>query len=332
MKCRFVIALLLLSLAGISQVRSIDKVTITVSDVDKVKHFYEDAFGAKEIQTNVFKGREMEALFSINDPTCEVKTSLMQIGKEYVELQSFKGKTTKPALIPEDSKSNDLWFQHIAIVVPDMEKAFEVIHRKMAVFVSTSQQTLPNYITAAAGISAFYFRDPDGHNIEIIHFPSGKGNPKWQSDTTSTFEGIDHTAIGIKNTDDAYTFYRDILGMTIGGHSENYGTEQEHLNQVFGARLWITGMKAPEGIGIEFLQYLAPPGGRKYPANSHVYDLWHWHTTARVDNIEDVYKKCVASKFRIISRVLVSIHQRNIGYTKAFLVRDVDGHAVLVTN
>jgi catechol 2,3-dioxygenase-like lactoylglutathione lyase family enzyme len=311
---------------------SIDKVTITVSDVDRVKHFYEDAFGAKQIQSNIFKGRQMKALFNISDPSCEVKTVMLEIGHEFVELQSFKGKTIKPAPIPEDSRSNDLWFQHIAIVVPDMDNAFEVIHRKMAVFVSTSPQTLPNYITAAAGISAFYFRDPDGHNIEIIHFPNGKGNPKWQSDTTATFAGIDHTAIGIRNTEEAYTFYRDILGMTVGGHSENYGTEQEHLNQVFGARLWITGMKASDGIGIEFLQYLAPPGGRKYPANSHVYDLWSWQTTARVNNIEDVYKKCLVSKFRIISRGLVSIHNKNMSFTKAFLVRDIDGHLVLVTN
>jgi hypothetical protein len=35
------------------------------------------------------------------------------------------------------------------------------------------------------------------------------------------------------------------------GESENYGTEQEHLNQVFGAHLRITAMRAMSGPGIE---------------------------------------------------------------------------------
>ncbi len=332
MRFKFIIALLMLSFSVTAQIESVEKVTITVSDVDKIKLFYINVFSAKEISTSLFKKNELSELFNINDATAEVKTVLLQIGNESVELQSFKGKNLSSAPIPEDSKSNDLWFQHIAIVVPNMQKAFETIHQKMAVFVSTAPQTLPAYLPAAAGISAFYFRDPDGHNLEVINFPKGKGNPKWQLDTTVTFTGIDHTAIGVSNTDAQYKFYKEILGMDIAGHSENYGTEQEHLNQVFGARLWITGMKAPKGFGVEFLQYLAPPGGRKYPLDSHVYDLWHWHTTVKVNDIDTVYKKCISAKCKFISKGIVMMHHKDISYTKAFLVRDADGHAVLITN
>jgi len=35
--------------------------------------------------------------------------------------------------------------------------------------------------------------------------------------------------------------YCDILGFAVAGGSENYGPEQEHLNNVFGAWLRITG-------------------------------------------------------------------------------------------
>jgi catechol 2,3-dioxygenase-like lactoylglutathione lyase family enzyme len=332
MQLKLFFAFLLFSFSVTGQIQSVEKVTITVSDADKVKSFYVDAFGAKEIKTTVYKNNELGQLFNIGDATTQVKTVLLQIGDEYVELQSFKGKNIRLSSIPEDSKSNDLWFQHIAIVVPNMQRAFEAIHQKMAVYVSTAPQTLPAYLPAAAGISAFYFRDPDGHNLEVINFPKGKGNPKWQADTTLTFAGIDHTAIGVSNTDAQYRFYKDILGMNIGGHSENYGTEQEHLNQVFGARLWITGMQAPKGFGIEFLQYLAPPGGRKYPANSHIYDLWHWHTTVKVNNIEEVFKKCREAKLTLISKGLVLLNYKDISYSKAFMIRDADGHAVLVTN
>ena len=45
--------------------------------------------------------------------------------------------------------------------------------------------------------------------------------------------------------------------MTIAGTSENYGVEQEHLNNVFGARLRITALRAARGPGVELLEYLA---------------------------------------------------------------------------
>ena len=44
-------------------------------------------------------------------------------------------------------------------------------------------------------------------------------------------------------------FYRDTLGMQVAGESENYDVEQEHLNNVFGARLRITALRARKGPG-----------------------------------------------------------------------------------
>jgi hypothetical protein len=46
--------------------------------------------------------------------------------------------------------------------------------------VSTGPQTIPATNLAAAGVKAFYFHDPDGHNLELIYFPKGKGQEKWQ--------------------------------------------------------------------------------------------------------------------------------------------------------
>jgi hypothetical protein len=60
--------------------------------------------------------------------------------------------------------------------------------------IPTAPQRIPDSNQAAAGIRAFYFKDPDGHNLEVIYFPPGKGNPKWKKPTNQTFLGIDHTA------------------------------------------------------------------------------------------------------------------------------------------
>ena len=57
------------------------------------------------------------------------------------------------------------------------------------------------------------------------------------------------------------------------GESENFGTEQEHLNQVFGPHLQITAMRAKSGPGIEFLEYLTPREGRTIPERTKSNDV-----------------------------------------------------------
>ena len=109
---------------------------------------------------------------------------------------------------------------------------------------STGLQRLPYWNKNAGGIKAFYFRDPDRHWLEVLQFPEDKGDEKWHHRSDKLFLGIDHTAIVVSNTKASLRFYRDLLGLSIAGSSENYGTEQEHLNNVFGARLRITSLRA----------------------------------------------------------------------------------------
>jgi len=137
---------------------------------------------------------------------------------------------------------------------------------------------LPDWNKSASGIKAFYFRDPEDHVLEIIYFPAGKGDPKWQSHQ-ELFAGIDHTAVVVADTDASLRFYRDRLGLRIAGESENYGIEQERLNNVPGAHLRITSLRAANGPGIEFLQYLSPRDGRAYPDDARAQDLVYWITT-----------------------------------------------------
>jgi catechol 2,3-dioxygenase-like lactoylglutathione lyase family enzyme len=137
---------------------------------------------------------------------------------------------------------------------------------------------LPKTIPNAAGIRAFYFKDPDGHPLEILEFPPEKGAAKWHAKTDRLFLGIDHTAIVVADTERSLGFYRDTLGFAVAGESENFGTEHEHLNNVFGARLRITGLRAASGPGIELLEYLAPRDGRPVPADLRANDLAHWQT------------------------------------------------------
>ena len=100
------------------------------------------------------------------------------------------------------------------------------------------------------------------------------------------------------------------------------------MNQVFGARLLITGLVAEEGFGVEFLEYIAPPGGKEYPKNSTPLDHWYWHTTMVVNDIDSMVEKIQKANYTIISNGIVPLKELN--YDKAIIVRDPDGHAILL--
>jgi catechol 2,3-dioxygenase-like lactoylglutathione lyase family enzyme len=189
---------------------------------------------------------------------------------------------------------------------------------------------LPDWNKNAGGIKAFYFRDPDGHHLEILEFPEGKGDPKWHKPSDRLFLGIDHTAIVVHDTDESLRFYRDTLGMQVAGESENYGPEQERLNNVFGARLRITALRAASGPGIEFLEYLAPRDGRPAPADSRSNDIFHWQTRVTASPVDSAAEALRGGRFAFVSPGPVEMPDDALGFRKALLVRDPDGHAVQV--
>jgi len=304
---------------------SVEAVGMTVSDMDRAVEFYSALTFQKVSDLEVFGDgfEHLEGVFG-----ARMRIVRMKLGNEFLDLTQYLAPPGRP--IPIDSRSNDLWFQHVAIVVRDMDEAFQRLRALKVKFVSTAPQTLPPSIKAAAGIKAFYFRDPDEHNLEIIYFPPGKGDPRWQEKTDKLFLGIDHTAIGISNTEASLKFYRDLLGLRKSGESENFGTEQEHLNQVFGAHLLITGMRPASGPGIEFLEYLTPRDGRSRPADVHANDIVHWQTMIATDDVDLLARKLRDAHVGFVSPGVVIMPKDRAGFSKGALVSDPDGHNVLL--
>ena len=227
-------------------VTAVDAIGTTVSDMDRSLEFYSKVLHFQKISDQEFAGEAIEHLKGVFG--VRVRVVRMKLGDETLELSEYLAPRGRP--IPVDSRSNDRWFQHVAIIVRDMGKAYAWLRQNKVQHASSGPQRLPDWNKNAGGIEAFYFRDPDGHNLEILHFPEGKGDPKWHRAGSDLFMGIDHTAIVVADTENSVAFYRDVLGMRIAGESENYGTEQEHLNNVHGARLRITALRAASGPGI----------------------------------------------------------------------------------
>ena len=306
-------------------VKEVDSVGLTVHNMDAELKFFTEVLPFQKVSDEEVVGDDFEELFGVFG--CRARVVRLQLGNEFISLTQFLAPRGRP--IPVDSKSNDGWFQHIAIVVSDMEEAYAHLRKHNVEHASTGPQTLPDWNPNAGGIKAFYFKDPEGHVLEIIWFPDGKGNPKWQGQT-NLFLGIDHTAIAVSDTDEALKFYRDFLGMTVAGASENYGPEQERLNNVFGARLRITGLKAESGPGIELLEYLAPSNGLPYPVSTNMNDLWSWRTRLVVDSADEAMRAAKASNVDFVSPGSVDIVDNEIGIDRGVTLAGPFGHRMIL--
>ena len=306
------------------QVTAVDVVGLTVSDMDRALTFYTRVLPFVKVSDQEFSGRPYELLSGVFGARSRVVK--LRLGSEQIELTEFLAPKGRP--VPDDIRPHDRLFQHIAIVVSDMTKAYGVLRERGVEHASTGPQRLPDWNPNAGGISAFYFRDPDRHFLEIISFPPGKGLSKWHEPTQSVFLGIDHTAIVVDDTNTSLRFYRDTLGLQIAGESDNYDVEQEHLNNVFGARLRITALRAAKGPGIELLEYLAPRDGRPVPSDLRANDIAHWQTTLITERLDPLVDLARDHRLALVSPGTVDTGQLSVGFRKGALARDPDGHGM----
>jgi catechol 2,3-dioxygenase-like lactoylglutathione lyase family enzyme len=312
--------------------RSVGSIGLTVEDMDRSLLFYTGVLSFTVENDIEVTGEAVERLQGVFGLRLRIVT--LRLGDERIELMDYLAPESRP--IPVDSRSNDLWFQHIAIITPDMNRAYAWLRRHNVRHASTGPQRLPDWNANAAGIRAFYFKDPDGHVLEVLEFPAGKGPRKWHDLTRAAsaetlFLGIDHTAIVVDDTDASLDFYCDRLGFEVAGESENYGPEQERLNHVFGARLRITTLRLPgsPGPAVELLEYLAPKDGRPYPVDARASDLLHWQTTIELADVAAAWDAMRAPPAaRLVSPGPVMMPDQQLGFRTAMIARDPDGHAI----
>lgn len=156
-----------------------------------------------------------------------------------------------------DFAGHEAGFQHLALVVPDMGEAMRGLEAApgWSPISRRGPETLP---PASGGVTAFKFRDPDGHPLEFLAFPPGAVPPCWQG-ASARIAGIDHSAISVADTARAVTFYAG-LGFVAGGTGVNRGAEQARLDGLKGAEVEVTPLH-PAGGGpphLELLRYRHP--------------------------------------------------------------------------
>jgi catechol 2,3-dioxygenase-like lactoylglutathione lyase family enzyme len=211
-------------------------------------------------------------------------------------------------------------FQHIAIVVADMTRAYAHLSTIPGwIPISTSgPQVLP---VASGAVSAFKFRDPEGHPLELIAFPTGGVPPQWQMTSPAVCLGIDHSAVSVSSTAVSADFYES-LGLDRSGGSLNVGREQAMLDDVPEAVVEVTALTpARTTPHVELLCYQGD-FDRRVPAQA-VNDATATRLVLTVENRAALEAICAHA-----SRALLSGPELCEDNRYQALLHDPDGHLI----
>ena len=236
----------------------------TVTDLDRSVAFYCDALGF-----------ELDIVVS-GDVSGE-RRAVLTLGDEILELMVDAG---SQALAPlsRDTASSSIGFQHIAIVAADMPAAYSRLMKFAPRAISTGGPVMLPPTTGS--VTAFKFRDPDGHPLELIHFPAGSGDPKWQRLREGSTIGIDHSAIVVADAERSIAFYADLLGFSVASRQVNRGPGQDALDGGSGIVVDVIALTAAESATphLELLGYrhpapvaASPDAGRRRGADQIVW-------------------------------------------------------------
>jgi catechol 2,3-dioxygenase-like lactoylglutathione lyase family enzyme len=299
----------------------IDRVTLIVPDLDRAEEDYIRTFGCR-VEQRADVDPALVRVLCIRQ--ARGRRSLLRLGRERIELLEFTDSAGRP--YPPHSTSTDLWFQHIAIVVADMRHAYQRVmeNRRFRPISRNGPVRLPD---TSGGVTAFKFRDHDGHPLELLAFPKGHAPGQWRAaNGTGTFLGVDHTAIAVSDPARSARFFGSVFGFSTGTRTENRGPEQADLDDVDGVHVSVTRL-APElpAPRMELLHYHVGTR-RPIPHDTASNDIAATHSALRVASL-DATAAALARRGTPLADDNLMILQ---GRIRAALVSGPDGHRFLV--
>ena len=299
----------------------IDRITLIVSDLDRSEEDYVTTFGCTVERRGDIEPSVTSVLCI---PDAHGRSSCLRLGRERIELLEFTDTAGRP--YPPDSTSTDLWFQHMAIIVSNMTQAYQRVmaNPRFRPISRAGPVRLPD---ASGGVTAFKFRDHDGHPMELLAFPAGDAPAEWRADSgTDCFLGVDHTAIAISDTAGSATFFNAVFGFSAGAHTENRGAAQDALDDVDDVQVSVTRL-APDlpAPRMELLHYHVGTR-RQIPADTASNDITATHCVVRVASLDATAKALARCGAALTADDLMMRR----GGIPAALVQGPDGHRFLI--
>lgn len=308
------------------QIHQIRAIGLTVANADRAKDFYTQALGFAVVSDLTIDSPNYCRLEGVENSRIRIIT--LQLGDEQIELMQYLDLSGNS--IPADSRSHDRWFQHCAIVVGDMDRAYDHLSSFPIEPISTSPQTIPPGNKAAAYIQAFKFKDLDRHDLELIWFPPDKGQAKWHRSTDQLFLGIDHTAIVVANTSQSLYFYCDLLGMQVAGGSFNWRETQARMDGLPNAKVRVTALRPVQGgLGIELLDYVEPADGRPIPLGWNSANIAYVQAELVVNDLQQLVDRLHDHNAAFIASPIIEF-SHHLPYQRGCLVNDPTGHSLLL--
>ncbi len=301
----------------------IGRISFTTNDADRLGAFYRKAFGFEPLEIEPYAGEAFARLSGVEG--AQARALPLRLGEQTIELLAF---AQCGAPYPAAIGCDDPRFQHIAIVVADMETAY--LRLCACEGWTAITRPAPQRLPASSGaVTAFKFRDPEGHPLELLAFPPGNVPPRWHEapHRHGPCLGIDHSAIVVSSTASSVAFYRQVLGFSVIGGSLNRGREQEQLDAVPGAVVEVTALGP--GVGnphLELLCYRSPDRPRGAPAVLRSNDIAATRLILEVDDVSALEHRLAAARVRLISAGTEAF----LDNRPALLIRDPDGHALLL--
>lgn len=227
-----------------------------VSNLDRSIEFYCDALGFELDMVGVHSGASTNFDGSRSRAR---RQALLVLGSEAIELLALESDVDAREVLPTAASACSPHFQHFAIVAADMDTAFSRLSRFAPAMISAGG---PIRLPPSTGsVTALKFRDPDGHPLELIVFPPGTGDARWQRrDGDAVTLGIDHSAIVVTDADRSIAFYRDVLGCSVPARQTNRGAEQDRLDGLPGVQVDVVALRpaASATPHLELLGYRQP--------------------------------------------------------------------------
>ncbi|MCJ2093320.1 VOC family protein [Methylobacterium sp. J-072] len=242
-----------------SGVRAITGFGRTVADLAVTEAFYRDGLDFDRVAPpEPVPDAQAEAMGLTGRQATQLH---LQIGGQTV---TFLAVEPPGAPYPADPAATDPFFQHLAIPVRAMDAAMARLARFRAAPISRGgAQVLP---ASSGGVTAYKFRDPDGHPLELIYFPDGSPAERWR-DAPGLFLGIDHSAITVTDLDAALAFLTGPLGLTVAQTGLNQGPEQARLDGLDDPEVDVIALEAPTPAPhVELLHYRRPITRQASPA------------------------------------------------------------------
>jgi catechol 2,3-dioxygenase-like lactoylglutathione lyase family enzyme len=297
-------------------------VSTTVADLRRAETFYGDGLGFARVGETVIDDPAWPRLMGVAS-SVTVRALRMRLGAQEIELVSFD----PPGLpYPDTHAANDLWFQHVAIVVNDIGNVYNRLESLSTAPISNGgPQLLP---ANTGGVTAFKFRDPDGHPLELLYLPPGVGDAAWHHRQGSEPLGYDHSAIVVEDVERSIAFYTDLLGFRVGGRSLNTGVEQDRLDGLTNCMVDVVGLE-PADVPTPHLELLCyrQPQSEASISTIAPNDIASTRQVHRVDDLDGLVDRLNDAGTPFVSPDIVPLKSGE----RAAAVRDPDGHMIVLT-